>query len=78
MLYLSPPEEQENWINEISSETGLPSRFLYWDELNSRIEMPLVVAEDIANAVDAEVSIVEVTPTYERMELTVVVLNSKV
>jgi pyruvate formate-lyase activating enzyme-like uncharacterized protein len=74
----SPPEEQENWINEISSETGLPSRFLYWDELNSRIEMPLVVAEDIANAVDAEVSIVEVTPTYERMELTVVVLNSKV
>ena len=74
----SPPEEQENWINEISSETGLPSRFLYWDESNSRIEMPLVVAEDIANAVDAEVSIVEVTPTYERMELTVVVLNSKV
>ncbi len=40
--------------------------------------MPLVVAEDIANAVEAEVSIVEVTPTYERMELTVVVLNSKV
>ena len=73
----SSSEDQGNWIAEISRETGLPSRFLYWDELNSRIEMPSVVAEDIANVVDAEVSIVEVTPTYERMELTVVLLNSK-
>jgi hypothetical protein len=39
--------------------------------------MPLVVAEDIANIVDADVSVVEVAPTYERMELTVVFLNSK-
>lgn len=70
-------EEQEDWIDEICKETGLPSRFLYWDELNSRIEMPLVVAEDIANIVDADVSVVEVAPTYERMELTVVFLNSK-
>ena len=31
----------------------------------------------IADIVDAEVSIVEVTPTYERMELTVVFLNSQ-
>ncbi len=72
----STPDEQNDWINEICRETGLPSRFLYWDELNSRIEMPLVVAEDIAEIVDADVSIVEVTPTYERMELTVVFLNS--
>ena len=73
----STPDEQNDWINEICKETGLPSRFLYWDELNSRIEMPLVVAEDIADIVDADVSIVEVTPTYERMELTVVFLNSQ-
>jgi pyruvate formate-lyase activating enzyme-like uncharacterized protein len=69
--------EQSDWIDEITKETGLPSRFLYWDEKNSRIEMPLVVAEDIAEMVDSEVSMIEVTPTFERMELTVVILNSK-
>ncbi len=72
----STPEQQNEWIDEICQETGIPSRFLYWDEDNYRIEMPLVVAEDIANVVDADVSMVEVTPTYERMELTVVLLNS--
>ena len=71
------PSEQSDWIDEITKETGLPSRFLYWDEKNSRIEMPLVVAEDIAEMVESEVSMIEVTPTFERMELTVVVLNSK-
>ena len=69
--------EQSDWIDEITKETGLPSRFLYWDEKNSRIEMPLVVAEDIAEMVESEVSMIEVTPTFERMELTVVILNSK-
>ena len=73
----SSPSEQSDWIDEITKETGLPSRFLYWDEKNSRIEMPLVVAEDIAEMVESEVSMIEVTPTFERMELTVVILNSK-
>ena len=73
----SSPSEQSDWIDEITKETGLPSRFLYWDEKNSRIEMPLVVAEDIAEMVESEVSMIEVTPTFERMELTVVILNFK-
>ena len=73
----SSPSEQSEWIEEIAKETGLPSRFLYWDEKNSRIEMPLVVAEDIAEMVESEVSMIEVTPTFERMELTVVILNYK-
>lgn len=73
----SSPSEQSEWIEEITKETGLPSRFLYWDEKNSRIEMPLAVAEDIAEMVESEVSMIEVTPTFERMELTVVILNSK-
>ena len=72
----SSPSEQSDWIEEITKETGLPSRFLYWDEKNCRIEMPLVVAEDIADIVDSEISMIEVTPTFERMELTVVILNS--
>ena len=57
------------------NETNLPSRFLFWDEVNQRIELPLVVAESIANDVDAPVSLVEVLPTYERIETSLIWLN---
>ena len=60
---------------EIMNETNLPSRFLFWDEVNQRIELPLVVAESIANDVDAPVSLVEVLPTYERIETSLIWLN---
>ena len=48
---------------------------MLWDSDNQRIELPLVVAESIAEHVDASVAMVEVTPTFERMEVTVVWLN---
>ena len=68
-------EEQESWIEEIAEQTDLPRRFMLWDSDNQRIEIPLVVAESIAEHVDASVAMVEVTPTFERMEVTVVWLN---
>ncbi|MCP2507293.1 MAG: radical SAM protein [Candidatus Thalassarchaeaceae archaeon] len=71
----SNPEDQEFWIQEIINETNLPSRFLFWDEANQRIELPLVVAESIADEVDAPVSLVEVLPTYERIEMSLIWLN---
>ena len=64
-------------MSELVSVTGLPQRFLLWDEANGRIEMPLVVAESIAADVDAPVSMVEVLPTHERLEVTVVWLNAQ-
>ena len=68
-------ESKEEWMDEIVNETGLPRRFLLWDEKNSRIEMPLVVAEDIAGEIDEPVFMVEVLPTHERLEVTMVLLN---
>jgi len=68
-------ESKEEWMDEIVNETGLPRRFLLWDEQNSRIEMPLVVAEDIAGEIDEPVFMVEVLPTHERLEVTMVLLN---
>ena len=68
-------EDQESWIEEIAEQTDLPLRFMLWDSDNQRIELPLVVAETIAEHVDAPVAMVEVTPTFERMEVTVVWLN---
>ncbi len=53
------------------------SEVMLWDAENGRIEIPLVVAETIAEDVDAAVAMIEVTPTFERMEVTVVWLNEK-
>ncbi|MBR79638.1 MAG: hypothetical protein CMA88_02495 [Euryarchaeota archaeon] len=68
-------ETKDEWMRELIEATGLPSRFLLWDSKNGRIEMPLVVAEEIAGDVDSPVSMVEVLPTHERVEVTMVVLN---
>jgi pyruvate formate-lyase activating enzyme-like uncharacterized protein len=68
-------DTKAGWMSELVSVTGLPEGFLLWDGENGRIEMPLVVAESIAEVVDAPVSMVEVLPTHERLEVTVVWLN---
>ena len=68
-------ENQANWVEEITEITGLPRRFMLWDSDEGRIELPLVIAESIADEVDAPVAMVEVTPTFDRMEVTVVWLN---
>ena len=70
-------DTKEEWMSELVSVTGLPQRFLLWDGVNERIEMPLVVAESIAEDVDAPISMVEVLPTHERLEVTVVWLNAQ-
>ena len=67
---------KDDWMDELVEETGLPRRFLLWDEQNERIEMPLVVAEDIAEEIEDPVFMVEVLPTHERLEVTVVRLNA--
>ena len=68
-------ESKEDWMDELVNETGLPRRFLLWDEKNDRIEMPLVIAEDIAEQIEEPVFMVEVLPTHERLEVTMVLLN---
>ena len=72
----SAEESMEEWMDEITRVTGLPRRFLLWDDKSKRIEMPLSVAEAIAEEVSAPVSMVEVLPTHERLEVTMVRLNS--
>ena len=66
---------KDDWISEIALETGLPRRFLLWDDENERIEMPLVIAEDIAEEIEDPVFMIEVLPTHERTEVTAVRLN---
>ena len=68
-------EDSEEWIEEIHTETGLPRRFMLYDTENERIELPLSMAEELVGEIDAPISLVEVHPTHERLEMTVVYLN---
>ena len=68
-------EDSEGWIEEIHTETGLPRRFMLYDSENERIEIPLSMAEELVGDIDAPISLVEVHPTHERLEMTVVYLN---
>ena len=68
-------EDSEGWIEEIHTETGLPRRFMLYDSENERIELPLSMAEELVGEIDAPISLVEVHPTHERLEMTVVYLN---
>jgi hypothetical protein len=68
-------EFAEDWIQEIHEVTGLPHRFMFFDESNQRIEVPLSMAEELADVIEAPIALVEVHPTYERLEMTVVYLN---
>ena len=72
----SEQDLHESWIREISDFTGLPRRFMFYDEENSRIEVPIAVAEQIAGEVSAPVAIVEVTPTFDRTEVMLIWLNN--
>ncbi len=68
-------EDAEDYIEELMHECGIPSSFLHHDMENSRIEIPLLLAEEIAGDVHSPVALVEVHPTHERMEMTLVWLN---
>ena len=68
-------EESDDWIEEIHTETGLPRRFMLYDSENERIELPLSMAEELVGEIEAPISLVEVHPTHERLEMTVVYLN---
>ena len=50
---------------------------MLYDRKKGRIEIPVAVAEQIANEVSEPVAIVEVTPTFERTEVMLVWLNDK-
>ena len=67
-------DESEGWIQEICDQTDIPSQFLHYDG-EQRIEIPIQLAEGIADEVDAPVAIIEVHPTHERLEVGLVWLN---
>ena len=68
-------EDANDWIAEIQEQTGIPEQFVFHDSSIGRIEIPLMLAEGIADDVEAPVAMIEVHPTHERLEVGVVWLN---
>ena len=69
------PEDVQAHMQEIVSEFDLPEAWMRWDEQNGRLEVPLLLAEEIADEIIAPAALVEVHPTHERLEVSLVWLN---
>ena len=73
-IYCSSDDAQ-SYMQELRDVCDLPATFLHYDEDESRIEIPLVTAEEFAEDIEAPVAFVEVHPTHERLEMTLIWLN---
>ena len=60
---------------ELQEAMEISSSWLRYDAIARRIEMPLSVAEELAEVLSVPVQMIEVHPTHERLEVSVVHLN---
>ena len=63
-------DDARSYMQELRDVCDLPATFLHYDEDESRIEIPLVTAEEFAEDIEAPVAFVERHPTHERLEMT--------
>ena len=68
-------DEAEDYISELVEICDVPAQFLHHDPVNNRIEIPLLLAEGIADEIEAPAAMVEIHPTHERLEVGVIWLN---
>ena len=60
---------------ELRVELGVADGWIRYDASTQRIELPLALAEELAEVLEVPVMLVEVHPTHERLEVGVVHLN---
>lgn len=68
-------EDAADDVRELTQMLGLNDNWIRYDANAMRIEIPLSVAEDIAEQVQVPVMMVEVHPTHDRLEVGLVHLN---
>ena len=68
-------EDAADDVRELTAELGLHQEWIRYNGATQRIEIPLSVAEEIADHVTVPVQLVEVHPTHDRLEVGVVNLN---
>jgi len=68
-------KEAEEYVSELVEICDVPAQFLQYDPANNRIEIPLLLAEGIADEIEVPAAMVEIHPTHERLEVSVIWLN---
>jgi len=68
-------EDAAEDVDELTKELDLHHEWIRYNGPNQRIEIPLSVAEEIADHVSVPVLLIEVHPTHDRLEVGVVNLN---
>jgi len=68
-------EDAAEDVDELTKELDLHHEWIRYNGATQRIEIPLSVAEEIAEHVSVPVLLVEVHPTHDRLEVGVVNLN---
>jgi pyruvate formate-lyase activating enzyme-like uncharacterized protein len=69
-------EDAQDDIEELRQELGIADGWIRYDAQHRRIELPLSLAEELADAVSVPVHLVEVHPTHDRLEVGMVHLNT--
>jgi pyruvate formate-lyase activating enzyme-like uncharacterized protein len=68
-------EDAHDDMNELRNELGMADGWMRYDAAHQRIELPLSLAEELAEVIEVPVLLVEVHPTHDRLEVGVVHLN---
>jgi len=68
-------EDAHDDMEELRQQLGISDGWLRYDAVNQRIELPLSLAEELAEVLEVPVLLVEVHPTHERLEVGMVHLN---
>ena len=69
-------EDAQDDLQELTNELGIDEGWIRFDAPNQRIELPLSIAEEIAELLEVPVQLVEVHPTHDRLEVGIIHLNS--
>ena len=70
-----PHEHGEDDMAELVEVLNIDSSWLHWDANSARIEMPIIIAEELAEKLATPFAVVEVHPTHERLEVSLTWLN---
>jgi len=68
-------EDATDDMAELQQELGIADGWIRYDGAHQRIELPLSLAEELAEVLEVPVLLVEVHPTHERLEVGMVHLN---
>tara|TARA_B100000900_G_scaffold146770_1_gene124481 strand:+ start:23388 stop:24473 length:1086 start_codon:yes stop_codon:yes gene_type:complete len=69
------PDDAREDITELKQALEIDEGWIRFDASNERIEIPLSIAEELAEILSVPVQMIEVHPTHERLEVGVVNLN---